>query len=181
MPQNPPTHPPRSQQPSPTHSPNQGYEIITHALELEWKIFERQEKQVFQLLTLSLTLLSLFPTLFSLAFGAQWSIWETLAVSLSMLFLVLVLVFAWSAVALDAMTLQNPASLQRLVVEPDGNGNDFWNSPQLERDRALALTKMMDSLNKRCKKVAAAQRKMLYCLASAVVLMGCAVVAGIVG
>ncbi|MEV7801217.1 hypothetical protein AB0O14_19205 [Microbacterium foliorum] len=179
MPENSSPRPPRSQEAIAALTPNQGYGIITHALELEWKLFERQEKQAFQLLTLSLTLLSVFPTLYSLAFGAQWSIWESLAVGISMFCLALVLMFAWSAVALDAMTLQNPASLKRITVEPDKNGQHLWDSPQLERDRAIALTEIIESLNKRCAKVAAAQNKMLYCLASAVFFMGWAVVAGI--
>lgn len=161
-------------------SSNDSYEILTHALDLEWRVYERQEKQAQHLVTIYFTLISLFPTLYSLTFGQSWNIWEIHTVAASMLALAAGVIKSLELLRLSPLESQNAASLEHIVSGYDGKGQDYWNNPETRRARAATLAKTTKSIAERRNRVATIQKSLLDILLVAIGLIIGSTLVGII-
>lgn len=171
---------PAAETPQPVSS-NDGYEILNHALDLEWRMYERQEKQAQHLVTIYFTLISLFPTLYSLTFGQSWNIWEIHTVAASMLALAAGVLKSLELLRLRPLESQNAASLEHIVSGYDRKRqDDYWNYPKIKRDRALVLAKTTKSIAERRNRVATIQKSLLDILLAAIGLIIVSTLVGII-
>lgn len=169
---------PAAETPQPVSS-NDGYEILNHALDLEWRMYERQEKQAQHLVTIYFTLISLFPTLYSLTFGQSWNIWEILTVAASMFALAAGVIQSLGLLRLRPLESQNPDALLSLVREHDENGDYYWDDPEIKRGRALALAKSTKSIAELRNEVAKIQNSLLTILITTIILIMVSTLVGI--
>lgn len=159
--------------------PNKGasnLSIFSHAVDLEWKLFERQEKQVQQLTALCLSLISLYPSLYRLAFSGEWNSWQCFSVICAELSLTVGLLYALQVFRLKSLVSQDPEGLRKTV-----ENNQYWDSQNLERDRALVLSNFAVSLAQRRKYAAKMQRKIMHGVLAAVFFVLQSFLAGFIG
>lgn len=154
---------------------SQGFPIALHTLEWEWKLFERQEKQVQQLTALCLSLVSIYSSLYRLAFQDDWSCWQVASVAGVEIFLALGLVFAMCVLRIKELVFQTPGGL-KMTVEND----EYWYSKNLERDRAVLLCEVVNSLSTRRNSIANSQRWITRCISLSIPFVLLSFLAGII-
>ena len=149
--------------------------IRDSALDFEWKLFERQEKQIQQLTTLSLSIVSLYPSLHRLAFHDDWNSWQIFSVAGTEICLIVGLINALQVFKLKDLVSQAPVGLKQAVED-----ESHWSSSELARDRAYLVSKIIISLAERRAYIAHQQQKIVYCIFGAVTFILQSFIAGLV-
>lgn len=112
--------------------------IFSHAMNLEWKLFEQQRKEV---IALCLSLTCLYPPQYRLAFPAEWNLWQCFPVVCAELSLTVGLLYALQVFRLKDLVSQDPEGIRKTA-----ENSQYWNSQKMERDRALIPSNFVVSL-----------------------------------
>lgn len=155
---------------------HRGLAIMQHALDLEWKLFERQEKRVDGLRALSMGLIALTPTLMKLAFPANLSFPSLVLLFIGLIFWGWGLVMSLRADRTQSLRFQNTQGLVK-ITEYD----EAWFSPNIERDRANALAKTAQSLSERRESLAKRQNGILWRLVAGGLMIASCGLVGMLG